>query len=32
MAKDSAFILTLKDGDFSLRPSQSYELNKAPCR
>ena len=27
MAKDSAFIPTLKDGDFSLRPSQSYELN-----
>jgi len=26
MAKDSAFIPTLKDGDFPLRPSQSYEL------
>ena len=26
MAKDSAFIPTLKDGDFSLRPSQSYKL------
>ena len=25
-AKDSAFIPTLKDGDFSVRPSQSYEL------
>ena len=27
MAKDSAFIPTLKDGDFPLRPSQSYKLN-----
>jgi hypothetical protein len=26
MAKDSAFISTLKDGDFPLRPSQSYKL------
>ena len=26
-AKDSAFIPTLKDGDFPLRPSQSYKLN-----
>ncbi len=28
MAKDSAFIPTLKDGDFPLRPSQFYELKK----
>ena len=27
MAKDSAFIPTLKDGDFSLCPSRSYKLN-----
>jgi len=27
-AKDSAFIPTLKDGDFALRPSQSYKLNR----
>ena len=27
MAKDSAFIPTLKGGDFPLRPSQSYKLN-----
>ena len=26
MAKDSAFIPTLKDGDFPLRPSRSYKL------
>jgi hypothetical protein len=26
MAKDSAFIPTLKDGDFPLCPSQSYQL------
>jgi hypothetical protein len=28
MAKGSAFIPTLKDGDFLLRPSRSYKLNK----
>ena len=26
MAKDSAFIPTLKDEDFSLRPSKSHKL------
>ena len=31
MAKDSAFIPTLKDGDFSLCPSRSYKLKKLPC-
>jgi hypothetical protein len=30
-AKDSAFIPTLKDGDFPLRPSQSYELKIGYC-
>jgi predicted DNA-binding antitoxin AbrB/MazE fold protein len=28
MAKDSAFISTLKDGDFPLRLSQSFKLKK----
>ena len=27
-AKDSAFILSLMDGDFPLRPSQSYKLKR----
>jgi len=29
MAKDSALIPTLMDGDFPLRPSQSYKLKMA---